>query len=644
MARSSSDTGAKMTGSVGVWSRRVATKGIIAAVPTAMVLAYSGNMSMSMPPRSASYSYVETAEIVDSPSTVGVADSNLYGMTDDEIATELDRLQSLGVTNIRVFVPWGLVEYADDTYNWSYVDGIMDAAEERDMGVMMEVNATPTWAAADPDSANVPAGSASPDVEKFTDFMGTLATRYGDTVSVYEIWNEPNYVSFSNPIDPAAYAELLKSVYPVLKEIDPTATVVAGALGTVQDSSWTMSAVTFVQHMLDAGAGDYFDAISVHPYQDTLSFSDGYSCNCGGQLTPLQEIDAIVALIGTDKTVWITEYGVATVNGEDDEAKQAQYIQDLLDYWQTYSQAGPVFIYTGSDTATGSTDPEANYGLFYENGDPKDAAEMLAAWIAEHTIVTTPTDPETSQPTLQEAIQAIAKAIGETIRQAVQSVSAFAQAIVTAITNVVTNLTKTLSSIGGAAAVATASTTTSSTTAAEATTSDQQVGSTTSSTANDAVRTATAITTDTVTSSSEVAKATIDSSNEATLATPDTVTPEPADGEETRTETSTQGLDSDTNTTPDDKSPSPAAPSEGKASEAASTASSASTDDQPSVRPDRDPVRRRPHSGPANPATDEPDTAKSTQPKTNVATLVKERHVASDTSSSSSDNASSDDE
>jgi len=658
MARFGSDTGSKMTGCVGAWSRRVATRGIIAAVPTAMVLAYSGNMSVSMPPSSASYAYVETAEIVDSPSTVGVADSNLYGMTDDEIATELDRLQSLGVTDIRVFVPWGLVEYADDTYNWSYVDSIMDAAEERDMGVMMEVNATPTWAATDPDSANVPAGSAGPDVEKFTDFMGTLATRYGDTVSVYEIWNEPNYVSFSNPIDPAAYAELLKSVYPVLKDIDPTATVVAGALGTVQDSSVTMSAVTFVQQMLDAGAGDYFDAISVHPYQDTLLFSDGYSCNCGGQLTPLQEIDAIKALIGTDKTVWITEYGVSTVNGEEDEAKQAQYIQDLLDYWQTYSQAGPIFIYTGSDTATGSTDAEANYGLFYENGDPKEAAEMLAAWIAEHTtVVTNPTDPETSQPTLQEAIQSIVNAIRDTIRQAAQSVSAFAQAIATAIANVVTNLTNALASIGGAASVAAADTTTSATltTAAKSTasttgagadapTSDQAADSAKSSTKNDAARMATAFTTDTVTSSNEVAEATIDSSNEATLATPDTVTPAPADAEEARTETLKQGPVSDTRTTQDDDSPSPAASSEEKADKSASSASSTSTDAHPAVRHDPDPVRRRPHSGPANPVANESDAAKSTRPKTNVSTLVKERHGASATASSSSDIASSDDE
>lgn len=452
-----------MMSSKAKWCRRLATRGVIAALPAAMVIAYAGDLFVPTPPRLASYRYVETAEIVDSSSAVGVADSNLYGMTDEEIAAELDRLQSLGVQDIRVFVPWGLVEYADDTYNWSYIDSIMAAAEERNMGVMMEVNATPTWAAEDPESGNVPVGSATPNVDDFTDFMTTLATRYGDTVSAYEIWNEPNYVGFSNPIDPEAYAELLKSVYPVLKEIDPTATVVAGALGTVQDTSLTMSAVTFVEQMLEAGAGDYFDAISVHPYQDSLLFSDGYSCDCGGQLTPLQQIDAIKELIGADKTVWITEYGVSTVNGAEDEAKQAQYIQDLLDYWQTYSQAGPVFIYTGSDTATGSSDTEANYGLFYESGDPKQAAEMLAAWIAEHatgsTDPTDPTDPtdttgETNQ--LLQAIQTLVNAITGTISQAVNAVSVFAQAIITAISNVVTSLTSALTSIGSTSTETTA--------------------------------------------------------------------------------------------------------------------------------------------------------------------------------------------
>jgi hypothetical protein len=35
--------------------------------------------------------------------------------------------------------------------------------------------------------------------------------------SAYEIWNEPNAVLFSNPVDPVAYAHLLEAVYPIIK-------------------------------------------------------------------------------------------------------------------------------------------------------------------------------------------------------------------------------------------------------------------------------------------------------------------------------------------------------------------------------------------------------------------------------------------
>ncbi|MDX1890696.1 cellulase family glycosylhydrolase [Mycolicibacterium sp. 050158] len=541
-----------MTKSNAKWGRRIATRGIVAALPAAMVVAYASNLFAPLPPRLASYQYVETAEIVDSPSTVGVADSNLYGMTDEQIATELDQLQSLGVTDIRVFVPWGLVETADDTYNWSYIDSITKAAAERNMGVMMEVNATPTWAAADPSGGNFPVGSATPNVADFTDFMKTLATRYGDTVSAYEIWNEPNYLGFSNPIDPTAYADLLKSVYPVLKEIDPTATVVAGALGTVQDTALTMSAVTFVQKMLDAGAGAYFDAISVHPYQDSLLFSDGYNCDCGGQLTPLQEIDAIKTLIGTDKTVWITEYGLSTVNGSTDEAKQAEYIKDLLDYWQTYSQAGPIFLYTGSDTATGSTDPEANYGLFYQDGDPKQAAEMLAAWIASHT--TGSTDPGGSTGgnqtnPLVQAVQSLLNGITGTIWQAVHSVSVFAQAIVTAITNVITNLRTALASITGTSTTANTALV-ASTTAATSTASDS-----TESTAAKAT-------------TSKVVEAAVVSGSEATA---DTATTTSVDAGSATTSSATSSKDAETPTT------SAAAESADGTSAAATSAAATST-------------------------------------------------------------------
>ena len=176
-------------------------------------------------------------------------------------------MQAIGVQNIRVFVPWGLVEYTDNSYYWNAIDAVVSAAAARNMGVMAEVNATPVW-----DDATLPLGSGTPDPDKFAEFMKAFVGRttpdgysYANTISAYEIWNEPNAVLFSNPIDPVAYATMARMTsgptcsrpcYPIIKGtattpgLDPTATVVAGALGQVFTvDGYTMDPVEFVQAM-----------------------------------------------------------------------------------------------------------------------------------------------------------------------------------------------------------------------------------------------------------------------------------------------------------------------------------------------------------------------------------------------------------
>ncbi|MBJ7341620.1 cellulase family glycosylhydrolase [Mycolicibacterium sp.] len=397
--------------------RTLATRGVIAVLPIAMVSAYASGIFVE-PHRNASFDVMPVAEITVSPSTVGVAESPLYGMTAAQINQQLDQLQALGVQNIRVFVPWGLIEYQDNTYDWSKLDLVMNAAAARNMGVMADVNATPLWAGAT--TGGLP-GSQIPNTAALTDFMTAFVNKYKTTVSAYEIWNEPNSAQFFNPIDPVAYAKMLMAVYPVIKQLDPTATVVAGAVGAGQTTGFTMNPVDFVKQMLAAGAGSYFDALSYHPYLESLPFSAGNdNAPIPGFLTPLQQADAIKALIGTAKKIWITEYGLPTVNGAADEAKQDQYIMDLINYWQGYSQAGPVFLYTGHDTATGSTNPEDNYGLYYQNGAPKDVVAALKAWYAAHPQnPTTPTNPGTPD----DPGVALAKFIQQVYAQLLQAIA-----------------------------------------------------------------------------------------------------------------------------------------------------------------------------------------------------------------------------
>ena len=421
--------------------RRIATRSVLAALPVAIASAYASGLFIE-PPRLAEAKFQTVAEISTTPSTVGIATSPLYGQPKAAIEKQLDDMLAIGVTNIRVFVPWGLVEPIDNFYNWSSIDDIMTAAAARNMGVLAEVNGTPVWGVAN--GPNLPFGSGVPNANLFKDFMSAFATRYKGTVSAYEIWNEPNYFQFLNPIDPVAYANLLKAVYPVLKAIDPTATVVAGAVGATQTfAGLTMSPVEFVQKMLAAGAADFFDALSVHPYGDQIKYSGSCPSCPATVLTPRQQVEAIMALV-TGKKVWITEYGVATGPAGVSEAQQAAWIKDLLDHWQTYDPdvVGPVFLHTVRDFLVNPQNPadlENFFGLWDILGNPKDAAQMLKDWIAAHPPGTTTPPPVTGTPTnpLAQFFAAMAQ-IAQSFQSAIANLfnpGGFIQGFVNAISN-----------------------------------------------------------------------------------------------------------------------------------------------------------------------------------------------------------------
>ena len=455
--------------------KTLATRSVIAAIPVAMVSAYAGSMAAPTPPRIAAYEFQQVAEITVSPTTVGVAASPLYGQTKAQIDQQLDEMQALGVENIRVFVPWGLVDYfgpsEPGSLSWATLDLVMQSAKEHDMGVLAEVDSTPPYAV----TAGIP-GSGTPDPAAFAAFMTKFATKYGSTVSAYEIWNEPNAVLSSNPINPAAYAALVKAAYQAIKPIDPTATIVAGAVGhVVTIGNVTMDPVDFVKAMIaaDPTIGQYFDALSYHPYDESLPFSQGnVNPNSGffASDTAYNQLKDLVALFPTKK-VWLSEFGVPTYTYTDangvvhtiTQDQQEKYIADLVNSWGTSfgQNAGPIFLYTGRDTLTGSPNPDNNYGLWNMLGQPKEViTQFLAQWYKDHpqnpttpTTPTTPTNPgNPGTPTdpaaaLAAAFQVLAQQIAQAIANAVAQ--AFAQQLAQQIaTAVVSSIANALASIG----------------------------------------------------------------------------------------------------------------------------------------------------------------------------------------------------
>lgn len=364
-----------MAGRIGKLGCRAVHRALTVLVPLAIFCAY-----VEQPVRPVSHIAVTpTAEIVSAPSSIGIADSSLYGMSQENIDATLDMLQAMGVDNVRVFIPWIYTEPLQGKYNWAPIDAIMDAAKARNMGVLAMVNSTPPWAGID---GNFP-GANTPDPAAYASFMNLVATRYSSTVSAYEVWNEVNCNCFYDPVSPASYTQLLQAAYPVIKAADPTATVIAAGLSSVFSAgNVTMNPVDYVAQMYAAGAKGSFDALAIHPYHESLMFSDGQGTLLA-PYTQIQHIHALMEAFGDGaKKIWITEYGVPTDHVS--QQTQADYIKNLIETWQTMSTdgvnyAGPLFIYTTRDGQPGS----GYFGIFDANWIPKEAAFVIAQEILQ---------------------------------------------------------------------------------------------------------------------------------------------------------------------------------------------------------------------------------------------------------------------
>lgn len=75
----------------------------------------------------------------------------------------------------------------------------------------------------------------------------------------WEIWNEPSLDMFKYG-SPEEYVQLLKATYPIIKEVNPNAKVVATLSAEGNDKTG------FEDKVLALGGGDYFDILSFHPY------------------------------------------------------------------------------------------------------------------------------------------------------------------------------------------------------------------------------------------------------------------------------------------------------------------------------------------------------------------------------------------
>lgn len=153
----------------------------------------------------------------------------------------------------------------------------------------------------------------------------------------YEVWNEPNLIPNFNPtgVDAKGYTKVLKAAREAILAANPDAIIV----GIAQSNYGT----TYISQVLEAGGGEYLDAISIHPYM----WSQGPEA---GQMEFVGKVRECIDSYGyKDIPLFVSEIGWQISVGLDE---QAIYNTQMLILNEVYGYMDKIWFFRYTEAPT----------------------------------------------------------------------------------------------------------------------------------------------------------------------------------------------------------------------------------------------------------------------------------------------------
>ncbi|MCP4361871.1 MAG: O-antigen ligase family protein [Chloroflexi bacterium] len=214
---------------------------------------------------------------------------------DTQLADNLSQITDMGVQVVKQ--PF----YFDEAFDWAEADRIVTAVTNHNLLLIPLLDGNP----AD--------NFAPPNPDDFAAWAGEFATRYGDTIQHYIIWDEPNLTTHwgNQPINPIEYAALLTAAAHTIRTADSQAIIAAAPLApTIETGPQNLADLLYLQQLYEEGAADAFDIVMAKPYGfdsgpddrdvnlDTTNFS---------RAILLREV--MERNDDTDKAIWLGNFG-----------------------------------------------------------------------------------------------------------------------------------------------------------------------------------------------------------------------------------------------------------------------------------------------------------------------------------------------
>jgi hypothetical protein len=209
---------------------------------------------------------------------------------------------TLETGDIRLFdSAWLFVEPQRGQWVFENLDRDVEEAHKRGEDLHLMLTSSPTWASARPADG---ARAEPADIKDWEAYVSAVAKRYKGRVHTYELWNEPNLKSNYTGDIPHLIA-LSKSAYRILKETDPSVTVISPSLASV-------NAFAYIRPFLQGSGPGTFDVLGFHFY-DNLGNPEIHPENIVGTTAQLRRVLTSVGLGSTP--IWNTESGYYIESG-----------------------------------------------------------------------------------------------------------------------------------------------------------------------------------------------------------------------------------------------------------------------------------------------------------------------------------------
>jgi hypothetical protein len=195
---------------------------------------------------------------------------------------DFELMRSSGIRSVRLPMFWAAIQPENRYVAGPDFDGFdrqVRLAAEAGIAIFPFIYSTPGWVA--PDGGTLPVGSAW-QRWAWRAFLHDAARRYGPEgtfweehplldylpIRRWEIWNEPNIVTFAEPTGPRRYAILIRESGRVLHREDPGSKVIVGGLfGRPLQVPPNTQPGAFLSGLYRARrVKPYFDGVGLHPY------------------------------------------------------------------------------------------------------------------------------------------------------------------------------------------------------------------------------------------------------------------------------------------------------------------------------------------------------------------------------------------